>query len=68
MINGVDIIFIIPPVVLAIIAVVFGLWQFSRHGAQGALKSVARVILYGGFILFVLFLIWVGLYYAGGGH
>jgi hypothetical protein len=68
MINGVHLIYIIPPVLLIIIAVVLGLRQFSKNGATGALESVVRVIVYGGFILFVLFFIWVALYYAGGGH
>ncbi len=68
MIDGVDIIFIIPPVVLVIVAVVAGLWRLSKHGTKSALTSVVRVIVYGSLILFVLFIVWVGMYYAGGGH
>jgi hypothetical protein len=68
MINGVHLFFIIPPVALVITALGFGLQRFSTRGAKAALVSVVRVMVYGGFILFVLFLIWFGLYYAGGGH
>jgi hypothetical protein len=68
MINGVHLIFIIPPVVLVIVALVLGMRRFSARGAKGAATSIIRVIVYGAFILFVLFFIWAGLYYAGGGH
>lgn len=68
MIEGVDIIYIIPPIVLAIVALLVGLRRLSEHGPMGALTSSLRVIVYGGCILFVLFLLWVGMYYAGGGH
>jgi hypothetical protein len=67
-INGIDIIYIIPPLVLAASAILIGLWRFSKHGAKSALISASRVLVYGGFTLFVLFLIWIGIYYAGGGH
>jgi hypothetical protein len=68
MINGVDLFFIIPPVILVIVAVVVGLWRLSRHGAKRALMSVVRVIVYGSFILFGLLILFTAMYYAGGGH
>jgi hypothetical protein len=64
----VDIIFILPPVLLILAAIGFGGWRFSKRGAKAAGVLILRIIVYGGFALFVLFFIWVGLYYAGGGH
>ena len=68
MINGVDIIFILSPIALLVAAVVASLWVLSKRGMKNALESVVRVIIYGGLPLFVLFIIWAGMYYAGGGH
>jgi hypothetical protein len=68
MINGVSLYFIIPLVVLVLAAVLAGLGGRAERGTQGALTSFVRVIVYGGALLFVLFLIWAGMYYAGGGH
>ncbi len=68
MLDGIHPIFIIPPVILLLVAIVIGFWRFSKHGAKRSLISIVRVIVYGGFALFILFVIWVGMYYAGGGH
>ena len=68
MIYGVDLFFIIPLVVLVVVAVLAGLGGGAERGTKGALTSFVRVVVYGGALLFVLFMIWVGMYYAGGGH
>jgi hypothetical protein len=68
MLDGVHPIFIIPPLVLLVAAILVGLSRFSKEGAGSAFTSVVRIIVYGAFVLFVLFFIWAGLYYAGGGH
>ncbi len=66
--NGVDIIFIAPPVFLVLLAITVGAWRLSSRGAKAAGVSIIRIIVYGGFALFILFFIWVGLYYSGSGH
>lgn len=68
MFEGVDIIFIIPLALVVIVALAVGVWQFSKHGAKRAVISVVISLVSGVFLLFVLFAIWVGIYYAGGGH
>jgi len=68
MIDGVDLIFIAPPVALLAVAIAAGLWGLSKRGMRGAVTAVVRVLVYGGFALFALFLIWAGMYYAGKGH
>jgi hypothetical protein len=68
LINGVNIIFVLPPVLLVLTAIAVGGWRFSTRGPKAAGVSFVRIIVYGGFILFVLFLVWASLYYAGGGH
>ncbi len=68
MIGGVDIIFILPPVALVVAAILVGLWVRKRRGVKIALISGAGVICCGGVILFLLFILWVYIYYAGGGH
>ena len=68
LINGIDIIYIIPPIVLGFVAVLVGLWQFRKHGIKRAIISLILVLLFGALFLFVLFVIWIVVYYAGGGH
>ena len=67
-IYGVDIIFIAPPVLLILVAIMVGVWRLSKRGAKAALVSVVRILVYGGFALFILFFIVIGFYYATGGH
>jgi hypothetical protein len=68
MFDGVDIIFFIPPFLLLVVAALVGLWQFSKHGAKRALVSVAIALVSGGVLIFALLVIWLTIYYAGGGH
>jgi hypothetical protein len=66
--NGVNIIFIAPPLILITLALTVGTWRLSTHGTKAALVSVVRILVYGALLLFILFFVWVGLYYAGSGH
>jgi len=68
MIGGVDIIFILPPAALVVAAVFVGLWVQKRRGVKSALMSFIGVICGGGLILLLLFMLWVAIYFAGGGH
>jgi hypothetical protein len=68
MIDGVDIIFIAPPLLLLLLAIVVGTHRFSKRGSKAAIMSVVRILGYGSLTLFILFIIWTVLYYAGGGH
>jgi hypothetical protein len=68
LIDGVHIIFILPPILLVLLAIVFAVSRFSTHGPKRALVSVVRVLVYGGFGLFVLFCAWMVFYYSTGGH
>ena len=68
LINGVDIIFIAPPVFLILLAITIGAWRLPTRGTKAAFVSVVRVLVYGGFALFILLFVWIGIYYAGGGH
>ena len=68
LISGVHIIFIAPPLFLLLLAIVVGTHRFSRRGAKAAITSVVRILVYGSFILFILFITLIGVYYAGGGH
>jgi len=68
MFDGVDIIFIAPPVLLALLAITVFAWRLSNRGPKAALVSMVRVVVYGTFALFILFCVFAGLYYAGGGH
>jgi hypothetical protein len=67
-INGVHIILIAPPVLLILLAIVLGTWRLSKRGAKAAAISVVRILVYGGFALFILFFVVIGFYYATGGH
>ena len=68
LINGVHIIFILPPILLVLLAVAVGVWRFSTGGLKRGLVSTARILVYGGFALFVLFCGLIVFYYATGGH
>lgn len=68
LINGVHIIFIVPPVFLVLLAITVGAWRLSTRGTKAAIVSVVRILIYGGFTLLLLFFVWIGIYYAGGGH
>lgn len=65
---GVDIIFTAPPLLLLLMAIAVGAWQFSKRGTKAAVISVVRIIVYGSFVLFILFAAILAMYYAGGGH
>jgi cytochrome c oxidase assembly factor CtaG len=65
---GISIIFIAPPLILLLLAIVVGAWRFSKRGAKAAATSVVRIIVYGSFVLFVLFMAVLAMYYSGGGH
>ncbi len=68
MIYGVSYIFIIPPLIILLVALYFFVSKFARKDYKGASVSLLRFVVYGGLILFVLFLLWSAAYYAGGGH
>jgi hypothetical protein len=68
LIDGVDIIFIGPPIILAAVAVLIAVWQLKKHGIKRAAISLVLVLLCGSVFLFMLFVIVIGTYYAGGGH
>lgn len=68
MISGLHIIFIVPPLFLVLLAFTVGAWRLSTRGTKAAVVSVVRILVYGGFMLFILFFVWIGIYYAGGGH
>jgi hypothetical protein len=61
-------IFIIPLVALAIVALFIGAWQFEKHGTKRGIISFIVVLLAGGVFLSILLVAFVVLYYAGGGH
>ena len=68
LINGVHIIFILPPILLVLLAIAVGVWRFSTGGRKRALVAVIRILVYGGFAVFVLFCALIVFYYATGGH
>lgn len=68
LINGIHPIFIIPPILLILLALVSGIRRARRGDAKDSVSSVIRILVYGGLVLFLLFIGWVFLYYAGGGH
>jgi len=68
LIDGVHIVFIAPPLFLILLTIAVGGWQFSTRGTKAADVSVVRIRVYGGFLLFILFFVLIGIYYAGGGH
>jgi hypothetical protein len=68
LINGVDTFFLIPPLLLVLIALIVGIQRYRSGGAKKSFVSVVRVLVYGGLVLFLLFVGWTFLYYAGGGH
>jgi len=68
LIDGVHIVFIAPPLFLILLAIAVGVWRFSTCGTKVGVVSVVRILVYGGFLLFILFFVWIGIYYAGGGH
>ena len=45
-----------------------GVWRLRTLGPKGALISVVRVLIYGGFALFILFCGVLVIHYATGGH
>jgi len=51
-----------------LLAIAVGIWRYSKRGAKPAITSVVRIVVYGGFTLFILFVLLLGMYYAGGGH
>jgi hypothetical protein len=65
---GVHIVFITPPLFLILLAIAVSAWRFSTRGTKAAVVSVVRILVYGGFLLFILFFVLIGIYYAGGGH
>lgn len=67
-IFAVDIIFTIPLLLLILLAVGIAVWRFSNRGAKAAATSFVRIIVYGGFALFVLFALILAYYYSTGGH
>jgi hypothetical protein len=67
LIDGVHIIFIAPPLLLLLLAFVVGASNVS-HGTKAAVTSAVRVLAYGSVALVILFIMWVVIYYAGGGH
>ena len=67
-IFGLNIIFIGPSLFLILLAITVGTWRYSKRGAKPAITSVVRIVVYGGFALFILFILLLGMYYAGGGH
>jgi fumarate reductase subunit D len=68
MIYGVNYIFIIPPILVLLIALSFAMYRLSQNNYRGAVKGFIRTIVYGGLIVFGLFVLFTALYYAGGGH
>jgi hypothetical protein len=68
LILGINIIFIAPALFLILLAIAVGTWRYSKRGAKPALTSFIRIIVYGGFTLFILFILLLAMYYAGGGH
>lgn len=67
-IEGVDNIFIVPPLIVLALAIFYGIFQFAKTGPKKAAISFARVIFYGGLVLIALFIAFSALYFAGGGH
>jgi hypothetical protein len=67
-INGLPIIFVLPAAVVALLAISMGMFRFFTAGAKRALVSVVRVIVYGGFVSFVLVMSLLVYYYSTGGH
>ena len=68
MIYGVDRILIAVPVALLILAALYFLAKRGDPGTGSGVASFAKIVLSGGFILIILFIIWESLYYVWGGH
>ncbi len=65
---GVALIFVFPAVILLLLASAVGVWRLLTRGTKSAATAVVRIVVYGGFILFILFFVVIGVYYANGGH
>jgi hypothetical protein len=50
------------------VALAVGLWQFSKHGAKRALLASFIILALGGLLIFALLVVWLYIYYSGGGH
>ena len=68
MINGVDWIFIIPPLALVLLVAVIVAWRLPKHGAKGAIVPAVVALLCGGVILFLCYVVLIAIYFANGGH
>jgi hypothetical protein len=68
MVNGVDELFIIPPLALALLVAVIVAWRLPKHGAKGAIVPAAVALIGGGVILFLVYVILIAMYFANGGH
>ena len=65
---GINIIFTAPLLLLLLLAIAVGAWQFSKHGTKAAVTAVVRIIVYGSLVLLILFTAILAMYYEGGGH
>ena len=61
-------IYVVPLVLLLVAATGVGVWRLRTLGPKGALISGVRVLIYGGFALFILFCGVLVIHYATGGH
>ena len=67
-IQSANMIFLVPALFLVLFAMGMGVWRLSSEGPKAAMISVVRVLVYGGFALFVLFCGVLAFHYATGGH
>jgi hypothetical protein len=68
LIRGLHNIFVVPAVLLVLLAIGTGIWRLSTRGPKRVLISVVRIVVYGGFALFVLFCALLVFHYSTGGH
>lgn len=68
MLYGISYIFIIPPIIFLVIALSFFYSKIVKGNYKQAFVGLLRVLVYGGLILFVMFVLWTALYFSGKGH
>ena len=67
-IFGLPTMIVLPVALVILLAVSMGAFRLFTAGTRRALVSVVRIVVYGGFAVFVLIMGLLGAYYANGGH
>lgn len=67
-IYGLPTIVVLPAAIVILLAVSMGAFRLFTAGTRRALVSVVRIVVYGGFAVFVLIMGLLAYYYSNGGH